>query len=711
MSRRRRSTLAPSLFPFLAVLVCTLGTLILLLALVAQNATDAAEQQARAEQVRAQQAAQKSTEDSQQLTAAVVREMLEEETFRATELVAMRDQQTADVEERRDKLTHLEDHIQRIRKQLKRLSDEIDQASGDVITNVADHAAIEALQGQLQRERIAISKLKTESRSKQPRIVIVPHDGPNGTERRPIYVECTAQGATIWPEGTTITRVQLSDAAPQANPLDAALRAIRYHALQTYGEETPPYPLLVVRPDGIETYAAARRAMQDWDEQFGYELVPANVKLAYNKPDPNLKQRIEIAVREAAAVQHALSSMARRARAGQQQRLPPRRTKLPILSAAELDRSGRTNGYRSGNDRQSLAGTSPYVSSSSRFSRSAAFANSQTAQGSRGGYRGGSPTPTADATAIRELDQNLLEAAAMQRQRSASSSGSRLNPYGGLAPPTTADSGDPRGSDPSANVARPTPSAELGSGASPATAGGDNSSAPGFASATSAGRAEENLVEGEGRSQQDAPGERETVAAESMENADAGGPQGSTNSGQARVDGGTMAVGGSPMAQNQSAPAQAQASSSDISGSSGQPPPEMAQAPPPQINVSPALQELVKRQGRDWALPRSLVGVGGNKIVRTIRVQCYEDRFVLLPPSTGGPTEMFGFSDGEVNRATLQLATAVRNRIARWGTALPGGRWQPRLDVEVMPAGDTRFHQLRTLMRDSGVEVTGRAAP
>jgi len=51
MSRRRGKTLAPSLFPFLAVLVCTLGTLILLLALVAQNATDAAEQQAHREQL------------------------------------------------------------------------------------------------------------------------------------------------------------------------------------------------------------------------------------------------------------------------------------------------------------------------------------------------------------------------------------------------------------------------------------------------------------------------------------------------------------------------------------------------------------------------------------------------------------------------------------------------------------------------------------
>jgi hypothetical protein len=36
MSGRRRPGLAPNLFPFLAVLICTLGTLILMLAMVAR---------------------------------------------------------------------------------------------------------------------------------------------------------------------------------------------------------------------------------------------------------------------------------------------------------------------------------------------------------------------------------------------------------------------------------------------------------------------------------------------------------------------------------------------------------------------------------------------------------------------------------------------------------------------------------------------------
>jgi hypothetical protein len=106
-----------------------------------------------------------------------------------------------------------------------------------------------------------------------------------------------------------------------------------------------------------------------------------------------------------------------------------------------------------------------------------------------------------------------------------------------------------------------------------------------------------------------------------------------------------------------------------------------------------------------------MMGRGGNAIVRTIRVKCYQDRFLLVPPKARGATEMFGFSDGDIDGATLRLATAVRDRIERWGAALPGGRWQPRLEIEVMPGSETRFHQLRTLMSGSGVEIAGRASP
>ena len=81
-----------------------------------------------------------------------------------------------------------------------------------------------------------------------------------------------------------------------------------------------------------------------------------------------------------------------------------------------------------------------------------------------------------------------------------------------------------------------------------------------------------------------------------------------------------------------------------------------------------------------------------------------------MPSRAETNMEVFDVSDGDITRATLELATAVRDRIDRWGAAIPGGRWQPRLDVEVMSDGETRYHQLRTLMNGSGVEVQGRAS-
>ncbi|MCG8651080.1 MAG: hypothetical protein MI861_14680, partial [Pirellulales bacterium] len=358
MSGRRRRNLSPSLFPFLAVLVCTLGTLILLLALVAQNATDSADQAARAQQ-QSEEEKEEHADEPARLPAKRVLSLIEEEQFRVEQLVAFRDAQTDDLEQRRDQLTHLEDHISRLTEKLQRLSDEIDQATGKVPTNVIDQSAIAELKQEVAEQERLISELKQSVQQNKPRVVIVPHQGPNGTERRPIYVECHAQGVTIWPEGSQITTRQLADSVQSANPLDGALRAVRYHSLQKYGDDVPPYPLLVVRPDGIEAYAVARRAMLDWDDQFGYELVPAETKLAFPNPDSNLKQRIDQAIRQAVAQQHSRHALARRSAGGYDRR-------LPTLSAAALDRQSRAQGFRPHRGTYGLGGRSPYTHGSGR---------------------------------------------------------------------------------------------------------------------------------------------------------------------------------------------------------------------------------------------------------------------------------------------------------------------------------------------------------
>ena len=92
-------------------------------------------------------------------------------------------------------------------------------------------------------------------------------------------------------------------------------------------------------------------------------------------------------------------------------------------------------------------------------------------------------------------------------------------------------------------------------------------------------------------------------------------------------------------------------------------------------------------------------------MVRTIRVECHEDRLVLLPEGGRGATHVYGFSDGNLDRASLELATAIRDRVSRWGAGMPGGRWVPRMEVDVAPGGELRYQQLQRLMSGSGVEV------
>lgn len=691
MSGRRRQGLSPTLFPFLAVLICTLGTLILLLALVAENATDTVEQQV-AEQEDSQRDDSRSVR-AVQLSAETVESMIEAEKFRVEKLVSFRESQTDDLEQHRDRLTHLESHIRRIREELKRLSDEVETATADAESqDVPQTADLVMLRQQLEAEKKTLEELKADAGDQSPRVVIVPHEGPNGTQRRPIYLECTADGLTIWPEGSKISPVQLQDTTPSANPLDAALRVIRNHAMHSYGDSIPPYPLLVVRPDGIETYGEARKAMRDWDDQFGYELVPADVELAFHRPDTHLKSQIDVAIREAVLKQRARHRIAGGGygrgrggfpggRANGRITIGGQRRAMPTLSAAELDRRGRASGYQPSDDPS-------YTAGGSYESRSANHNGDVHGNGS-------------GAVAARRLDQHLRSAASELQQDNprddsvaGEGDGNKTAANDHATAAETADSAiqpNPYSSvDAEASGSQKQPQSQTGSPVNNPSAGGFNLSS---AQASQQRPAEQN---------DDATADRE------------GGQNtepGSDTSGQGTVDGGSLADGGSGPV-----PAASTGASEGMSptGTQTQPPTPDQSSSQEQASASirsvtsRGQQDRVRRQGRDWALPDNVAGAHGNAVVRTIRVQCYHDRFVLLPASGDGATEIFGFSDGEIQRATLELATAVRDRVRQWGAAIPGGRWQPRLEVEVMARGETRFHQLRTLMNGSGVEVQGR---
>lgn len=644
MSRRRRATLSPTLFPFLAVLICTLGTLILLLALVAQKADETAEQAARKK-------AANQLDTSQAIA--------KQQWLRA-ELVSMRDRQTEVLERRRSELAHLEEHQRKLRRELKLLQSEIEAAEQPAVDTPEHQMVISALKEQIEVEREHIEKLKAEVNGRRPRVIITAHEGPYGTERRPIYVECTDDAIILQPEGSRIELGQLAGALGPGNPLDAALRAIRLYWQKTEPQSPAPYPLLVVRPGGIAAYAAARKAMASWDEQFGYELVPEELELAFPKADQGLRREIDVAIREAATRQYARIASAKRSSGDSFSR----RGQPRVLSAAGLSRRGSgADGRHFGRavDPQDTATRSRLHPDDIRDFDNAmkaatadapAFGSGGMQPGQLAGTGSGSPqageAASADAGAAAGVGPSRMAGAAANAQ--VKRQGGSLDADHMFGAWTSSGEGNAFG--------------EVGSS-------GDGDSPGDHGSAGDRGSAE-GQGSGNTRSQSSA------------------GP----TSGQTGP-GGPSAVGSS---------ATPQAGGDNGDGAADQP---QATSSPSGRQPSDSNQRL-RRNGREWALPDNVKRTRGSAIERRIEVKCRADAFVLAPERAGLVAREFPIHDRSVEEAAMELATVVHDRVESWGVALASGRWQPILRVTVQPGAERRFHELQALLDGSGLNIEQR---
>ncbi len=97
--RHRGEELAPALFPFLAVLLCTMGSLVLVLVLVVSQASASAKLSLEASQEKL-------------LEVSDVVELVSDE------MLARREQQQKSIDNRRSQLAAIEDHIDRLVKEL-----------------------------------------------------------------------------------------------------------------------------------------------------------------------------------------------------------------------------------------------------------------------------------------------------------------------------------------------------------------------------------------------------------------------------------------------------------------------------------------------------------------------------------------------------------------------------------------------------------------
>lgn len=295
-ARNRDGDNPVQLFPFVAVLLCTMGALLVLLVSVARTSRARAMDEAAAMQAEAQAAATlRAAKSHEQLEAS--RRELDRVAAYQRELDEARRRADAILQHDRARLAHLEDHMRRLREQLESMklaAAELNSLEGSRFDDQKQALAeVERLQQLIDEGRQKIEQLRAEAAQRAKSYAIVPFEGRSGTKRRPIYIECNEGEVVLQPEGVVFTLDDFRPPIGPGNPLVAALRAAREHfdrnaPPDATGQDTDPYPLIVVRPKGVEFYRLVREAIQSWDSEFGYELVEQDWDLKFGSADPQL---------------------------------------------------------------------------------------------------------------------------------------------------------------------------------------------------------------------------------------------------------------------------------------------------------------------------------------------------------------------------------------------------------------------------------------
>lgn len=293
MRRRRRNheLLTVSLFPFLAVLICTFGVLIILLVIVVKAADHQAEV-AQAEQDQIQQ----QDLDRLQLD-------LELQELKIKNYESSRPELLEKLSDEKTRRALIQANIDKIAREQRLLVGRMEALSSEKFDSDNQvEQEISSLQQQLaDHKEMLDERRQAAATAAEVRYSIVPYDGEGGTTRRPIYIECRKHELILQPYGIMLTTKDFIRPILPNNPLDAALITTREYFLKNnlLDHGGTPYPLLVVRPGGSQSYALARQAMRSWDEEFGYELVASDKELAFGEPDYQLAEEMRIAIEAA----------------------------------------------------------------------------------------------------------------------------------------------------------------------------------------------------------------------------------------------------------------------------------------------------------------------------------------------------------------------------------------------------------------------------
>ncbi|MGD9635963.1 MAG: hypothetical protein AB7U97_21965, partial [Pirellulales bacterium] len=179
-SRNRDGDNPVQLFPFVAVLLCTMGALLVLLVSVARTSRARALEETVALQAEARaEAALRAAESRQNLEAS--RRELDEIAAYQSELDEARRRADAILEHDRARLAHLEDHMRRLREQLEAMKLAAAELNSMKDSRFDDRqqaeAEVERLRQLIAEARKKIEELRAEAAQRAKSYAIVPFEG------------------------------------------------------------------------------------------------------------------------------------------------------------------------------------------------------------------------------------------------------------------------------------------------------------------------------------------------------------------------------------------------------------------------------------------------------------------------------------------------------------------------------------------------------
>ncbi len=747
MTRPSANNPGVDLFPFLAILICTMGTLILLMSVVNRNSGKADPQAVALAREKIDEQTQVQREELQWRIA----HLRDSHEKTSEQLTDDRLRLSSAERNKREMLDQLE--------QMQRAAQLLEQAGSKADTDKQlTKAELDRLIRNAALARRQLADIQQRAANRKPSYSIIPFKGQYGTDRRPIYIECSDDGVTLQPEGVRLNPTDFAGPPGPGNPLASTLRAAREYLMQTNPDKAAePYPLLLVRPSGVMAYYAVREAMQSWASDFGYDMIEEDWKLEFPPADKQLavieqqtltesRQRIEWYVQNAASRGNERAARTKYRVSNARGGLVPegnatmgeRPIDSPWTNGGVPRRGGsgstaRGNGSVVGGDSFSAPGFAGGQSTSPVDAIAGTNGVADNSIGSENSNNG-----SASPRGILASNRRSIGAGVGESVDGGSDTDSSLFSGAANGPPGFASGMN--GSGVTGNVAQNGgPSLNAADGGNGPTDGNSQPSGNGLSNGSGPSNGNGSYIGNESANRNASPsgsptsngnvaggatqrgGSRSSAAVQPF-----GGPRsnGISANNNPTGRGAPAIVGMTPADALLATTAKPNTDTIPRDRSLGEPIGGPAQFSRPGEYVDPMssdvrdrIREFEKKQREQTDKPRSLAATRGSNwgigkatrtsqaITRPIRIDCSADKLVLSPDKPGEPPIVIPLRT-RTEESIDGLADAIRDRVQSWGIAGRSMYWKPQLVLSVGPSGEGRFADLENLLADSGFDVS-----